>query len=285
MKLSVIIPTYNRAALLYLTLKALVNQSLAKNDFEVIISDDGSSDETEDMVREFEDLLNIEYIRQWDKGFRAAAARNLGIAAARGNLCLFADCGVLLHSDALAVHIKSHERSRDNLYLMGYVYGFAQDNSNQGSLLELLGEDVDASIGKIKRSGLHKDIREPLFTLIDDEISLLPAAWAICFTCLASVERQRLLDVGLFDANFKTWGGEDDDLAYRLIRSGLKPSVTREGSGIHYPHDKKADENQACGRENSRYMFTKYKDPMILDLIENGWYKLNAGAYNKNVES
>src|SRR5690606_6940474 len=137
-------------------------------------------------------------------------------AAARGSICLFLDCGVLLHSNALVAHVRLHEQSRCKLYLLGYVYGFSQDNGNQDSLLNFLGNDVDKSIEKIRRSGLHGDIREPLFTIVNDEIHLLPAAWAICFTCLASVKKQSLLDVGLFDSNFKTWGGEDDDLAYRL---------------------------------------------------------------------
>ena len=55
----VIIPTYNRCQLLEYTLDSLANQSIDKSDFEVVIVDDGSSDDSFKMVKTFEDRINL----------------------------------------------------------------------------------------------------------------------------------------------------------------------------------------------------------------------------------
>jgi len=59
--ISVIIPTFNRAELLRLSLRSLTRQSLPKQDFEVIVIDDGSSDHTRQVCRELEKSLRLRY--------------------------------------------------------------------------------------------------------------------------------------------------------------------------------------------------------------------------------
>ena len=77
---SVIIPTYNRAALLPRAIRSVLNQSF--QDFELIIVNDGSTDNTEEVVKSFEDN-KIRYIRH-EKNRGGSAARNTGIKAAQG---------------------------------------------------------------------------------------------------------------------------------------------------------------------------------------------------------
>lgn len=77
---SVIIPTYNRAHVLGRSIQSVLNQTY--QDFELIVVDDGSSDNTEEVVRNFNDI-RIKYIRH-DKNRGLSAARNTGIKAARG---------------------------------------------------------------------------------------------------------------------------------------------------------------------------------------------------------
>ena len=100
LRCTVIVPTYNRRRLLELTLDSLAGQDLPRDRFEVLVVDDGSSDDTADVVREFEDRLDLRYFYQPDEGYRVARARNVGIRHARGEICVFVDSGVLLHSGA-----------------------------------------------------------------------------------------------------------------------------------------------------------------------------------------
>jgi len=77
---SVIIPTYNRAYLLGRAIQSVLDQTY--QDFEVIVVDDASSDNTEEVVKSFNDE-RIRYIRHV-KNKGEAAARNTGIKIARG---------------------------------------------------------------------------------------------------------------------------------------------------------------------------------------------------------
>jgi len=84
---SIIIPTYNRAHLVGRAIRSVLNQTY--QDFEIIVVDDASIDNTEEVVKSFEDN-RIRYIRH-EKNKGAAAARNTGIKAARGEFIAFQD--------------------------------------------------------------------------------------------------------------------------------------------------------------------------------------------------
>ena len=61
-EISVIIPTYNRSELLEYTLKSLSLQELSKDRFEVIVADDGSTDDTRGLTLKYERLMNLKEI-------------------------------------------------------------------------------------------------------------------------------------------------------------------------------------------------------------------------------
>ena len=84
---SIIIPTYNRADLISRSVKSVLNQTF-KN-FEIIIVDDGSTDDTENVVKSFDDL-RIKYIK-CEKNKGACVARNIGIKIAKGKCIAFQD--------------------------------------------------------------------------------------------------------------------------------------------------------------------------------------------------
>ena len=84
-KVSVVIPAYNNASLLPETLDGVRWQSF--QDFEIIVVDDGSTDDTEQAVRGYDP--NIRYVKQANQG--PAAARNHGVALARGEFIAFLD--------------------------------------------------------------------------------------------------------------------------------------------------------------------------------------------------
>ena len=86
-KVSVIIPTYNRAHLVGRAIRSVLNQTY--QDFEIIVVDDGSTDNTEEVVKSFNDP-RIRYIRH-EKNRGGSAACNTGIRAARGEYIAFQD--------------------------------------------------------------------------------------------------------------------------------------------------------------------------------------------------
>jgi len=86
---SVIIPTYNRAHLIGRAIQSVLNQTY--QDFEIIIVDDGSTDNTEEVIKEFQEQdKRVKYIKH-DKNKGGSAARNTGIKTARGEYIAFQD--------------------------------------------------------------------------------------------------------------------------------------------------------------------------------------------------
>jgi len=94
---SVVIPTYNRADRLRDTLQSVLEQSFG--DLEIIVVDDGSTDDTESACHAIDDS-RIRYIRQENAG--PAAARNTGVSNARGDYIAYLDSDDRWHPDYLA---------------------------------------------------------------------------------------------------------------------------------------------------------------------------------------
>lgn len=233
---SVIIPTYNRKEILNETLNALVNQKYDKEKFEVIICDDGSNDNTKEMLYEFQNKLNLRYLYQEDKGFRAARARNMGIRYSQGRVCIFIDAGIVAGPNFINEHLKLHKNYKD--IVIGNVLGFDQYGNNRDSILNLYNrEDIDGSIEKLRQNNIE-DIRDNMYRLFGEDLSKWEAPWIIFWTSNVSVNRNFLLECGMFDEWFNSWGGEDTDLGVNLYTNGGIFKYRREALAIDYPHKK-----------------------------------------------
>lgn len=267
---TVIVPTYNRSGLLRQTLDSLVRQDLPQRSFEVIVVDDGSTDDTEQLVAGYGgNRLDVHYHFQPDEGFRVARARNVGIRHARADVCVFIDSGVILHSGCLRAHVTAHRAATSPLALCGYVYGFNLDNEDEDLLNTRIDlEAPDRTIEAFGRSHEALDIREDFYRRYTDDFGALPAPWLMYWTCNTSALTRQLREVGGFDEEFRRWGGEDIDLGYRLYRAGAHFLVARRASAIHYPHEKVNDHLQSAAVDNYRYIARKYGTPItqLLDI-------------------
>lgn len=99
-RVSIVVPTYNRADMLVECLESIFIQTFT--DFEVIVVDDGSTDNTEDIIRPY--LNRIRYIKQENRG--NAGARNSGIELANGEIVAFNDSDDLWLPDKLERQVK-----------------------------------------------------------------------------------------------------------------------------------------------------------------------------------
>src|ERR1700733_3522616 len=124
LKASVIIPTYNRRDELSKTLETLTEQDIDPGAFEVIVADDGSSDDSEDVARSLAGRLRLKYVFQEDEGFRPGAARNSGARLASAPLLIFLDSGTLAGPGLVSGHLAIHAGSEDRCAVMGYCYGY-----------------------------------------------------------------------------------------------------------------------------------------------------------------
>lgn len=266
MQCSVIIPTYNRQELLSLTLNSLVNQDFDKSEFEVIVVDDGSTDNTAALVATYEDKINIAYFYQEDKGYRVAKARNIGINNAKGEVCIFIDSGLITASQFVTEHWKAHKKT-ENLAACGYIYCFNEDNEDAKEIIQTIDPNKpDDSMSLLQKNQQYLDIRESFYQRYGEELHQLKAPWLVYWTGNVSAKREQLIKVGLFDENFATWGAEDVDLGYRLFQDGAHFALLRDARAIHYPHEKSYQNNMESAADNYQYFAKKY-DNSISRLI------------------
>jgi glycosyltransferase involved in cell wall biosynthesis len=193
-KVSVIIPTYNRASLIAQTLQSVLAQTF--HDFEVIVIDDGSKDNTRDVIAGFKDP-RIRYMYHENAG--VAAARNTGIKASGGEYVSFLDSDDVLQPNALELSVAVLEKnpqtafSHGNAYIMDEkqrVFGLRNRTEKDSYII-----DGKEEIRKALRRGNH------------------------ITTSTVLARRQNLEKAGLFDTSF-TSGSEDFDLWVRLAGTG-----------------------------------------------------------------
>ncbi|MBI5065425.1 glycosyltransferase [Candidatus Woesearchaeota archaeon] len=119
-KVSIIIPTYNRARLLETTLNSVFSQTY--ENYEVLVIDDGSTDDTEKVLKKFK---KIRYFKKKNGG--VSSARNLGIKNSKGNLIAFLDSDDLWHEKKLEKTVKKFKNSNIALVYTNYLL-FAKDD-------------------------------------------------------------------------------------------------------------------------------------------------------------
>jgi GT2 family glycosyltransferase len=120
MQASVIIPTWNRRDALLETLSALAATDYPANEWEAVVIDDGSTDGTDEAVKEWIERIGapVRYLCQQNAG--AAAARNRGAYAARGEILIFIDNDILVPPDFIQQHLQVL-RENPNCWILGRI--------------------------------------------------------------------------------------------------------------------------------------------------------------------
>jgi glycosyltransferase involved in cell wall biosynthesis len=157
---SIVIPTYNRAHLIGKTLESVLAQRF--HDFEVIVVDDGSRDNTKDVVDRFRDARLIYFLK--DNGERGAA-RNFGADRAKGQYVNFFDSDDMMHPNHLEV-ASTMITSAPEIFHLGYDTRLedgtvlSQSNSFRGAINKIiLFDNVLSCNGVFLRKDIATDFR------------------------------------------------------------------------------------------------------------------------------
>jgi glycosyltransferase involved in cell wall biosynthesis len=119
-QISVVIPTYQRAALLERSLESLTRQTLEASQFEVVVVDDGSSDWTASVCDRLAQELSLRRLRIVNSGI--SAAKNLGLFASRAPLVLFFDDDDIADPGLLDAHLEAHRaHPEEHVAVLGYT--------------------------------------------------------------------------------------------------------------------------------------------------------------------
>lgn len=204
MKISVVIPTYNRADALALTLANLSRQRIDEP-WEVIVVNNRCTDRTDDLVAgiTFPTTLTLEH----EQKPGAAAARNAGVAVAKGDFLLFMDNDILVEDDFVTRHLRSLQRHPGS-WIVGQI--------------ATLPEHETTPFGRYRRSLM------PLVPA-DQEVSEARGLTGANF----SMPRADMDRLGGFDEKFDIASHEDLELAVRAWNSGIKILFDPAIIGVH----------------------------------------------------
>ncbi len=213
-RVSVIIPTYNRAPFLRDCLLALVEQTSPPR--EVIVVDDGSTDRTPEILAEFAGRQSLPFTFKTDRQVNSGpgAARNRGLELASGNLIAFLGDDMIAEPDWLENHIAVHaERG-----LSCAVCGFTDWDRERMTVTPLL--DFVNSYGHQFGFVHFRDGEEVPFTSFYTSNLSVPA---------------RFLSENPFDTWFRQAAFEDCELGYRLCSRGM-PIVYQPRCVVRHRH-------------------------------------------------
>lgn len=254
---SVIISTYNQPDWLRKVLIGYETQSF-KN-FEIIIADDGSKQETKELIEAFkkQSKLTICHVWQEDDGFRKTKILNKAILKSQASYLIFTDGDCIPRSDFVDTHL---QLKQNNCFLSGGYFKLPKHIS------ELISEkDIKTQRCFDKKwlitQGLKKSFKINKLTASGLKQILLNKFTPTKATfdgMNVSVYRNDVIKVNGFDERME-YGGEDREIGERLMNLGVKPIQIRYSAiCLHLNHERSyvnetaLEKNKAIRKETKR---------------------------------
>ncbi|MBC7188918.1 glycosyltransferase family 2 protein, partial [Candidatus Aerophobetes bacterium] len=196
-RVSVIIPSYNRREILRRCLEALFNQNFPKEEYEIVLIDDGSTDGTDNMVSSLSSPCILKYIKN-KRRLGQSVSRNRGVKEAQGEYVIFVDSDIIVVPDFIKEHLRFHKMYGDLIVNGELIY---ISNLNE--------------IGR-KKKGIW-------------DISFSPFN-----TANVSLKKEYVEKAGGFDTELLPYGWQDIELGLRLKKLGLKVRKNPKALGYHF---------------------------------------------------
>ncbi len=260
--ISVIVPTYNRRDELRQTLETLTAQEFPAKEFEVIVADDGSSDDSAEVAASFDGPLRMKYVFQEDLGYRAGAARNAGARLAAAPILAFLDSGTLAGPGFAGGHLAAHSEPGRRA-VVGYCFGYNVFRQEKWAP-DSLGTASLADVVRLYRDEpLFRDLRHREWERAGFDPMKFAAPWFQFYSMNCSVRAAEFWTVGGFDEIFKTWGIEDVELGYRLYRNGLAITLSRDAWTVELPGDGQIRRRLYSLMRNAQIFLDKFREPFV----------------------
>lgn len=237
MQLSIIFTTYNSPKWLSNVLTGFSYQSY--RDFEIIIADDGSSEDTKKIIDSFRQKISSPIIHVWheDKGFRKCEILNKAVLASTSDYLVFTDGDCIPHYQFMQTHFEKKEKG---YFLSGGYFKLPMNISESITHQDILsGRCFD--IKWLKSLGLESSFKNTKlifnknFSMIMNKITPTNASWN---GHNSSCWKKDILAINGFDENMH-YGSEDREFGERLINFGIKSRQIRYSAiCIHLDHSR-----------------------------------------------
>jgi glycosyltransferase involved in cell wall biosynthesis len=208
--LSVVVTTYNSPVYLGKVLEGYLDQTVFP--CELIVADDGSTAETAEVVKAFQQRTPFTILHVWqeDLGFRAARIRNEAVRSSAGDYLVFSDGDCVPHRQ----FIQDHLRHREAGFFVQGKRMLVSQKSSPGFRSPRFGQLATMCLRR-ELSGCHHLLRLPGLAVRKNGLRGIK-------TCNLALSRADFLAVNGFNEEFTGWGREDAELVARLYKYGLR---------------------------------------------------------------
>ena len=224
---SLLVSTYNWPEALEVCLLSIAKQSVKPD--EIIICDDGSRSQTEELINPMRDIFSVPLIHIWqpDEGFQLSKIRNKGISTARGEYIIQVDGDLILHRHFIKDHLSFHKK------------GFFTTGSRM-----LLSPETTENILKATSTDIKGHSKGNKNYLNSRRIPFLHNFFSLRYKnkgrhkyyvkgCNMAFWKEDLLRVNGYNEDFSGWGREDSEIAIRLMNAGVQKRFLKFG-GVCY---------------------------------------------------
>ncbi|MGN7297451.1 glycosyltransferase [Ferdinandcohnia sp. SAFN-114] len=288
-KVSVIMPNYNKYPQNLLALKSFELQNFKKDEFEVLLVDDASTDSSISILIQEKFSFPFKYIRSHTNIGRPSV-RNLGIIHARGEVIVFLDAEILVKPDFIYQHYMAHQNNKSvavsgsmilrGVYSMYYPNFSISQKRHLNNMLKLYGKDIQELCENEPNNPLQilsdKDInnqnfinlsfgkehqrhfKKTLFNIFGNEMEKFHFPWFIFCTGNVSVKLKDLKKVGFFE-EYPGYGWDDIEMGYRLHKAGIQ-IVNHPGLVTFHQEHPIAETNNNDADRNFYFFFKKYTE-------------------------
>jgi len=254
MLISVIVATYNRPDALRLVIQSLLGQT--DRNYEILIADDGSKQDTAELVESFQATSNIaiHHIWQTDDGFRLSRIRNLATKQAKGEYLIFLDGDCIVQPD----FVTQHRKLAKPQYM---VTGSRILLEKQ--LTERLCTSQNWLFDKFKSEAIRHRLNGQVNKILPLYIKLPWAfsrgysdfVWRRIKGCNLACWKADAESIHGFDEEMVGWGHEDADFVFRLHQQGVRRTSGAWATEVLHLWHKMAD--KATAEKNAEIVRAK----------------------------
>lgn len=206
-KISVVLGSYNQHDVLKRVLESFDRQHAPAADYEVIVVDSGSTDNTPELLKSWAPRHKFKGIIQENRG--KSGARNRGVAEASGDLILITDSDMIADENLIQTHLTAHKNSTGPSSFEGVTM----------NMHELHWPPESAKLYPY----ITKDYKDGA-----------KLGWYYFLTGNISFPKTTFNELGGFDEDFQGYGWEDLELGYRFQKSGIPHYYLKSAINYHY---------------------------------------------------
>ncbi len=217
LKVSIILIVYNRSDLLKKSLQSLNTQSHLPD--EVIVTDDGSDEDILSILKILSGKVKfkLKYVKQENKGFRAAKARNNGVRLAENDYLVFYDQDIIGTQNYLKTYV---DHANESKFIVSYPVRLSDEQSQLVDDIIISSSNYLPILKLGQKVKIKKQYFKDHFEYFKKNIGLSKRGPKLR-SGVFSIHKSNYIKVNGFDEKFIGWGNEDDDLGKRLYQAGI----------------------------------------------------------------